>query len=66
MRAWVRGEDVTIWAGTQSQGPAQGILGQVAQVANGPVRALRDMALQLTPPSVMASSMAEFYTFNPE
>ncbi len=30
--AWVRGEDVDIWAGTQSQGPVQGILGQVAQV----------------------------------
>jgi isoquinoline 1-oxidoreductase beta subunit len=30
--AWVRGDEVEIWAGTQSQGPAQGILGQVAQV----------------------------------
>ncbi|MDE2566205.1 MAG: xanthine dehydrogenase family protein molybdopterin-binding subunit [Burkholderiales bacterium] len=31
--AWVRGDEVEIWAGTQSQGPAQGILGAVAQVA---------------------------------
>jgi isoquinoline 1-oxidoreductase beta subunit len=30
--AWVRGDEVEIWAGTQSQGPAQGILSQVAQV----------------------------------
>ena len=30
--AWVKGDEVEIWAGTQSQGPAQGILGQVAQV----------------------------------
>jgi isoquinoline 1-oxidoreductase beta subunit len=30
--AWVRGDEVEIWAGTQSQGPVQGILGQVAQV----------------------------------
>ncbi|MFZ2650205.1 MAG: xanthine dehydrogenase family protein molybdopterin-binding subunit [Burkholderiaceae bacterium] len=31
--AHVRGDEVEIWAGTQSQGPAQGILGQVAQVS---------------------------------
>jgi isoquinoline 1-oxidoreductase beta subunit len=36
--AWVRGDEVEIWAGTQSQGPAQGILGQVAQVAPGKVK----------------------------
>lgn len=36
--AWVRGDDVEIWAGTQSQGPAQGILGQVAQVTPAKVK----------------------------
>ncbi|UXH77842.1 xanthine dehydrogenase family protein molybdopterin-binding subunit [Roseateles amylovorans] len=36
--AWVRGDEVTIWAGTQSQGPAQGILGQVAQVTPAKVK----------------------------
>jgi isoquinoline 1-oxidoreductase subunit beta len=36
--AWVRGEEVEIWAGTQSQGPAQGILGQVAQVTPAKVK----------------------------
>ncbi|MDE2079937.1 MAG: xanthine dehydrogenase family protein molybdopterin-binding subunit [Burkholderiales bacterium] len=36
--AWVRGDEVEIWAGTQSQGPAQGILGQVAQVAPARVK----------------------------
>ena len=36
--AWVRGDEVEIWAGTQSQGPAQGILGQVAQVAPAKVK----------------------------
>ncbi len=30
--AWVKGDEVEIWAGTQSQGPVQGILGQVASV----------------------------------
>jgi len=35
--AWVRGDEVEIWAGTQSQGPAQGILASVAQVAQGKV-----------------------------
>ncbi len=30
--AWVRHDEVTIWAGTQSQGPAQGILAQVSGV----------------------------------
>ncbi|SEK67660.1 isoquinoline 1-oxidoreductase, beta subunit [Roseateles sp. YR242] len=36
--AWVEGDSVTIWAGTQSQGPAQGILGQVAQVTPAKVK----------------------------
>ncbi|OWQ86865.1 isoquinoline 1-oxidoreductase [Roseateles aquatilis] len=36
--AWVRGDEVTIWAGTQSQGPAQGILSQVAQVTPAKVK----------------------------
>jgi isoquinoline 1-oxidoreductase beta subunit len=36
--AWVRKDDVEIWAGTQSQGPAQGILSQVAGVAPGKVK----------------------------
>ena len=36
--AWVKGDEVTIWAGTQSQGPAQGILGQVAQVTPAKVK----------------------------
>ena len=36
--AWVRGDEVEIWAGTQSQGPAQGILAQVAQAAPGKVK----------------------------
>lgn len=40
--AWVRGSGpdatVEIWAGTQSQGPAQGILGQVAQVTPAKVK----------------------------
>jgi isoquinoline 1-oxidoreductase beta subunit len=36
--AWVRGGEVEIWAGTQSQGPAQGILSQVAGVAPGKVK----------------------------
>ncbi len=31
--AHVRGDEVEIWAGTQSQGPAQGIVGEAAQVA---------------------------------
>ena len=31
--AHVRGDEVEIWAGTQSPGPAQGILGPLAQVA---------------------------------
>ena len=30
--AWVRGDAVELWVGTQSQGPVQGILGQVASV----------------------------------
>ncbi len=36
--AWVRKDEVEIWAGTQSQGPAQGILAQVAGVAPGKVK----------------------------
>ena len=36
--AWVRDGEVEIWAGTQSQGPAQGILSQVAGVAPGKVK----------------------------
>jgi len=36
--AWVRGDAVEIWAGTQSQGPAQGILGQVAQATPAKVK----------------------------
>jgi isoquinoline 1-oxidoreductase beta subunit len=36
--AWVRPEGVEIWAGTQSQGPLQGILSQVAQVDAGKVK----------------------------
>ncbi|WP_396269902.1 molybdopterin cofactor-binding domain-containing protein [Ideonella sp.] len=36
--AWVKGEEVEIWAGTQSQGPLQGILSQVASVQPGKVK----------------------------
>lgn len=36
--AWVKGDEVTIWAGTQSQGPSQGILSQVAQVTPAKVK----------------------------
>jgi len=36
--AWVRPGGVEIWAGTQSQGPTQGILSQVAGVAPGKVK----------------------------
>jgi isoquinoline 1-oxidoreductase subunit beta len=36
--AWVRPEGVEIWAGTQSQGPVQGILSQVAAVDPGKVK----------------------------
>lgn len=36
--AWVQGDAVTLWAGTQSQGPAQGILSQVAQVSPAQVK----------------------------
>jgi isoquinoline 1-oxidoreductase beta subunit len=36
--SWVRKGGVEIWAGTQSQGPAQGILSQVAGVAPGKVK----------------------------
>jgi len=30
--AWVRGDEVEVWSGTQSQGPVQGILSSVAKV----------------------------------
>ena len=36
--ARVQGDEVEIWAGTQSQGPAQGILSQVAQVQQARVK----------------------------
>jgi isoquinoline 1-oxidoreductase subunit beta len=36
--AWVKPEGVEIWAGTQSQGPVQGILSQVAAVDPGKVK----------------------------
>eukprot|EP01137_Pigoraptor_chileana_P003937 Opistho-2@44881 len=36
--AWVKGDEVTIWAGTQSQGPAQGILAQVTQATPAKVK----------------------------
>lgn len=40
--AWVQkapgGDEVTLWVGTQSQGPAQGILSQVAQVTPAKVK----------------------------
>ena len=36
--AWVRGDEVEIWTGTQSQGPIQGILGQVAAVTPAKVK----------------------------
>jgi isoquinoline 1-oxidoreductase subunit beta len=36
--AWVKPEGVEIWAGTQSQGPVQGILSQVASVEPGKVK----------------------------
>jgi isoquinoline 1-oxidoreductase subunit beta len=35
---WVKHDEVEVWAGTQSQGPSQGILGQVAGVAPGKVK----------------------------
>lgn len=36
--AWVKNGEVEIWAGTQSQGPVQGILSQVASVDPGKVK----------------------------
>jgi isoquinoline 1-oxidoreductase beta subunit len=36
--AWVKGDEVEIWAGTQSQGPSQGILSQVAAVSPAKVK----------------------------
>ena len=36
--AWVKPGEVEIWAGTQSQGPTQGILAQVASVDPGKVK----------------------------
>jgi len=35
---WVKPDAIEVWAGTQSQGPAQGILGQVGGVAPGKVK----------------------------
>jgi isoquinoline 1-oxidoreductase subunit beta len=35
---WVKPEGIEVWAGTQSQGPSQGILGQVAGIAPGKVK----------------------------
>ena len=35
---WVKPGEIEVWAGTQSQGPSQGILGQVAGVAPGKVK----------------------------
>lgn len=35
--AWVKDGEIEIWAGTQSQGPTQGILSQVTQVAPGKI-----------------------------
>lgn len=36
--AWVKGDSVEVWAGTQSQGPNQGILSQVASVTPAQVK----------------------------
>ncbi len=36
--AWVRPGEVEVWVGTQSQGPVQGILAQLAQVDAGKVK----------------------------
>lgn len=36
--AWVKGDEVEIWTGTQSQGPAQSIVAGVAQVDPGKVK----------------------------
>jgi isoquinoline 1-oxidoreductase beta subunit len=36
--AWVQADGAEIWAGTQSQGPSQGIVSQVAGVAAGKVK----------------------------
>ena len=36
--AWVKGDEVEIWAGTQSQGPSQGILSAVAQASPAKVK----------------------------
>ena len=36
--AWVKGDEVEVWAGTQSQGPAQGILARVAQATPAKVK----------------------------
>ncbi len=35
---WVKPGEIEVWAGTQSQGPSQGILGQVGGVAPGKVK----------------------------
>lgn len=36
--AWVKGDEVTLWVGTQSQGPAQGILAHVAEATPAKVK----------------------------
>jgi isoquinoline 1-oxidoreductase subunit beta len=36
--AWVQGDEVELWVGTQSQGPVQGILAQVAQATPAKVK----------------------------
>jgi isoquinoline 1-oxidoreductase beta subunit len=35
---WVKPDGIEVWAGTQSQGPSQGILGQVGGIAPGKVK----------------------------
>ncbi len=35
---WVKPDEIEVWTGTQSQGPSQGILGQVGGVAPGKVK----------------------------
>lgn len=35
---WVKPDEIEVWAGTQSQGPSQGILGKVGGVAPGKVK----------------------------
>jgi len=35
---WVKPDEIEVWAGTQSQGPSQGILGKVVGIAPGKVK----------------------------